>query len=170
MKRLLFVLLALGLAYGAVTAFAAAELPYLDKLPPLIDREVFFGDPEIAGGQISPDGKYISFLKTYKGNLNIWVKGIDEPFDAARPMSADTTRPVIPLLLVEGREIPPLHPGQGRKRELPRLRDRSRREARGRAGRSQGAGPHADRRRDGHLLRVSRKDAGHSLHRPQRSR
>jgi dipeptidyl aminopeptidase/acylaminoacyl peptidase len=92
MKRLLFAVLVLGLAFGAVTA---AELPYLDKLPPLIDREVFFGDPEIARGQISPDGKYISFLKTYKGNLNIWVKGVDEPFEAARPMSADTARPVI---------------------------------------------------------------------------
>ena len=45
----------------AVTAFAAEKLPYLDKLPPLIDREVFFGDPEIARGQISPDGKYIFF-------------------------------------------------------------------------------------------------------------
>ena len=91
MRRFLLLLLALGLAAGSI---AAAELSYLDKLPPLIDREIFFGDPEIAGGQISPDGSYISFLKTYKGHLNIWVKGIDEPFDAARPMSADTTRPV----------------------------------------------------------------------------
>jgi dipeptidyl aminopeptidase/acylaminoacyl peptidase len=92
MKRFVLVLLALGLAVGNL---AAAELPYLDKLPPIIDREVFFGDPEIARGLISPDGKYISFLKTYKGNLNIWVKGVDEPFEAARPMSADTARPVI---------------------------------------------------------------------------
>ena len=91
MRKFLLLLLALGLAVGSV---AAAELSYLDKLPPLIDREIFFGDPEIAGGQISPDGKYISFLKTYTGHLNIWVKGIDEPFDAARPMSADTARPV----------------------------------------------------------------------------
>ena len=31
--------------------------------PPVIDRELFFGDPEISGAQISPDGKYIAFLK-----------------------------------------------------------------------------------------------------------
>ena len=30
---------------------------------PLIDRELFFGNPEIAGAQISPDGKYLAFLK-----------------------------------------------------------------------------------------------------------
>ena len=30
---------------------------------PLIDREIFFGNPEIAAGQLSPDGQWISFLK-----------------------------------------------------------------------------------------------------------
>lgn len=92
MRNTLVLLLVFGLL--ANTASAVEKLDYLDKLPPIIDREVFFGDPEIASGRISPDGKYISFLKTYKGHLNIWVKGFDEPFDAARPMSADTTRPV----------------------------------------------------------------------------
>jgi len=91
MRKFLLLLLVLGFAASSVVA---AELDYLKKLPPIIDREVFFGDPEIAGGQVSPDGKHISFLKTYKGELNIWVKGIDEPFDAARPMTADTARPV----------------------------------------------------------------------------
>ena len=33
-------------------------------LPPVIDRELIFGNPEIAGAQISPNGKYLSFLKT----------------------------------------------------------------------------------------------------------
>jgi hypothetical protein len=30
---------------------------------PLLDRELFFGDPEISGAQLSPDGQYISFVK-----------------------------------------------------------------------------------------------------------
>ncbi len=64
------------------------------QLPALIDREVLFGNPEYAGAQISPDGKYISFIKPYKDTMNVWVKGIDEPFSAARPMTADTARPV----------------------------------------------------------------------------
>lgn len=92
MRKSLILVLALCLLAGSAVA---EKLDYLDKLPPMIDRDIFFGDPEIARGQISPDGKFISFLKTYKGQLNIWAKGIDEPFDAARPMSADTTRPVI---------------------------------------------------------------------------
>lgn len=64
------------------------------QLPPIIDREVIFGNPEYAGAQISPDGRYISFVKPYKGTMNVWVKGVSEPFDAARPMTADTARPV----------------------------------------------------------------------------
>ncbi|UCF06770.1 MAG: prolyl oligopeptidase family serine peptidase [bacterium] len=72
----------------------AAELDYMHKLPPVIDREIFFSDPEIAGGQISYDGKFITFLKQYKGRLNIWIKGVDEPFDDARPITADTVRSV----------------------------------------------------------------------------
>ncbi|HYJ92500.1 MAG TPA: S9 family peptidase [Pyrinomonadaceae bacterium] len=62
--------------------------------PPLIDRELFFGNPEYAGAQISPDGKYISFIKPLNGTMNVWVKGVDEPFDAARPMTNDQARPV----------------------------------------------------------------------------
>jgi dipeptidyl aminopeptidase/acylaminoacyl peptidase len=63
-------------------------------LPPLIDRELFFGPPAIAGGQLSPDGKYMSFLKTFKGTMNIWVKNADAPFASAHPLTADTLRPV----------------------------------------------------------------------------
>ncbi|MEP0547746.1 MAG: alpha/beta fold hydrolase [Rhodothermales bacterium] len=72
---------------------AATALPAAAQLPPLVDREVFFGDPEIAGGQLSPDGQYLSFLKPYDDVMNVWVKGIDESFDAARPLTADD-RPV----------------------------------------------------------------------------
>lgn len=64
------------------------------QLPALIDREAFFGNPEYAGAQISPDGKFISFIKPYKDTMNIWVKGVGEAFSAARPMTADTARPV----------------------------------------------------------------------------
>src|SRR4051812_45633011 len=55
---------------------------------PLIPRELFFDNPEISGSQLSPDGKYISFLKANKGIMNIWVKKIDEVFEKARPITA----------------------------------------------------------------------------------
>ncbi|HYT75739.1 MAG TPA: alpha/beta fold hydrolase [Vicinamibacterales bacterium] len=63
-------------------------------VPPIIDRDLFFGDPEIAGAQISPDGEFIAFLKPFNGTRNIWVKRAAEPFDKARPITADTKRPI----------------------------------------------------------------------------
>ena len=68
--------------------------PTSNQLPPLIDRELFFGNPEISAPQLSPDGKYISFLKPIDGVRNIWVKGIDEPFASARPITKDTQRSI----------------------------------------------------------------------------
>jgi dipeptidyl aminopeptidase/acylaminoacyl peptidase len=62
--------------------------------PPLIDRELFFGDPEIAGAQISPDGAYIAFIKPFKDTRNVWVKKTAEPFANAKPITADTKRPI----------------------------------------------------------------------------
>ena len=63
-------------------------------LPPLIDREIFFGNPEIAGAQISPDGTYLAFRKPYKDTMNIWVKRADEPFERARLITSETKRPI----------------------------------------------------------------------------
>src|SRR5204862_2622122 len=82
--------LALSIAFTTPTAAPAQ----IDKLPPLIDRELFFGNPEISGAQISPDGKYISFLKPYKDTRNIWVKGVNEPWTAAKLITNDIKRPV----------------------------------------------------------------------------
>ncbi len=62
--------------------------------PQVIDRELFFGNPELAGPRLSPNGNFIAFIKPYKGTRNIWVKRTEEPFDAARPITDDTTRPI----------------------------------------------------------------------------
>ena len=91
MRKALLTLVAVALMAASAPA---EQLDYLDKLPPIIDREIFFGDPEISSAQISPDGKYISFLKSYRGKMNIWVKDVDEPFEDADPLSADTVRNV----------------------------------------------------------------------------
>ncbi|MDR6462307.1 alpha/beta fold hydrolase [Chryseobacterium sediminis] len=82
MKKIFYVLL---LFIGVHTA-RAQEVPVLD-------RGLFFGNPEISGGQLSPDGKWISFTKEYGGIMNIWVKKIDEPFEKARPLT-DSKRPM----------------------------------------------------------------------------
>jgi len=75
-------------------ASLAVPIAVRAQQPPIIDRQLFFGEVQISGAQISPDGQYISFLKPYKGTRNIWVKKAGEPFSAARPVSAEATRPV----------------------------------------------------------------------------
>src|ERR1700680_835706 len=62
--------------------------------PPLIDREVIFGNPEIAAAELSPDGKFVAFLKPWKDTRNVYVKAVDEPFSAARLLTTETKRPV----------------------------------------------------------------------------
>jgi len=72
-------------------------VPAQNKLsgpPPLIDRDLIFGNPEIAGAQLSPDGRFMAFLKPWKDTRNIYVKGVSEPFSAARLMTTETKRPV----------------------------------------------------------------------------
>ena len=78
----------LALALGLV-AGAAAAAP-----PPVLDRELFFGNPEISGAQISPDGQYVAFMKPWSDTRNIWVKKTGEPFEAARRVTAETKRPI----------------------------------------------------------------------------
>ncbi|MFG6095577.1 prolyl oligopeptidase family serine peptidase [Leptothoe sp. ISB3NOV94-8A] len=63
-------------------------------LPPLMDRELFLADPEIIGAQLSPDGNFMAFQKQLNGVMNVWVKGIDEPFSAAYPVTSDTESPI----------------------------------------------------------------------------
>lgn len=75
-------------------AQSSAPAPAAAGLPPLIDRELLFGNPEIAGAQLSPDGRFVAFRKPYRGTMNVWVKRIDEAFANARPLTADTVRPV----------------------------------------------------------------------------
>ncbi|HEX5726772.1 MAG TPA: alpha/beta fold hydrolase [Longimicrobiaceae bacterium] len=91
MRRIFRAIAALAFAAGVGAALPA---PALAQLPPLIDREILFGDPELAGAQVSPDGRFISFIKPHRGQMNVWVKGREEPFAAARPLTADSTRPV----------------------------------------------------------------------------
>ena len=86
------------LAVLALTALTnlghAADKPSGGGLPPLLDREIFFGDPVAAYASLSPDGRFVAFAKELDGVLNVWVTKLHEPFSAARPMTADRTRPV----------------------------------------------------------------------------
>ncbi|MFN2510072.1 MAG: alpha/beta fold hydrolase [Pyrinomonadaceae bacterium] len=96
-SSLIFKFTFLILLAGAVLSMLTAPLVTFaqsNTQPALIDRELFFGDPEISGAQISPDGKFIAFIKPLKGTRNVWVKRTEEPFEAAKPITADKSRPV----------------------------------------------------------------------------
>src|SRR6266852_5866976 len=77
-----------------VLLLAFAVIGPAQGLPPLIDRELLFGNPEIAGAQISPDGKYLAFMKPWNGTLNIWVKQAAEPVSTAQLLTTEANRPV----------------------------------------------------------------------------
>jgi dipeptidyl aminopeptidase/acylaminoacyl peptidase len=72
------------------------------QLPPIIPITHFFDNPEITGAQISPDGRWLSYLKPYKGKLNIYVRRLGATIPAGgigraageRLMTTDTARAV----------------------------------------------------------------------------
>ena len=52
--------------------------PSRADLPPLISREILFGNPERTSPQISPDGKHLAWLAPDSKNvLQVWVKPVE---------------------------------------------------------------------------------------------
>ncbi len=75
--------------FAAIALFIAA--PLLADLPPLIPREVLFGNPERANPQLSPDAKRLAWLAPDKKNvLQVWVKTIGKDDD--KIVTADKKR------------------------------------------------------------------------------
>ncbi len=59
-----------------------------EAAPPLIPREVFFGDAERTDVAISPDGAWLSYLAPVDGVMNIWVQDLsDTSSEQARPVT-----------------------------------------------------------------------------------
>src|ERR1700716_3626285 len=80
MKRLLKSILCLTLLSAMLVAQENDKKTTASSgLPPVIDRELIFGNPEIAAAELSPDGKYVAFLRPWKDTRNVYVKGVNEP-------------------------------------------------------------------------------------------
>ncbi|MGA2169940.1 MAG: alpha/beta fold hydrolase [Terracidiphilus sp.] len=90
MKKFLYGLLCVLMLVPA----AGAQEKKAGGVPPLIDRELIFGNPEIAAAELSPNGQYIAFLKPWKDTRNVYVKAVGEPFSAARLLTTENKRPV----------------------------------------------------------------------------
>src|SRR5690625_4420343 len=54
----------------------------------LIPRDVLFGNPDRLGVQLSPDGRYLSFVAPWEGVLNVWVASVVNPHEAV-PVTHD---------------------------------------------------------------------------------
>ena len=85
MRRLL---LATVIAVTATTAALAAAAP-----APLIERTKLFGNPSRTAGQISPDGKWLSWLAPRDGVMNVWVAPVAKPGEG-RALTAEKVRPI----------------------------------------------------------------------------
>ena len=59
----------------------------------LITREDLFGNPLRAGGKISPDGRWLSWMAPLDGVMNVWLAPYDDR-DEARAMTKATDRPI----------------------------------------------------------------------------
>ncbi len=59
-----------------------------------IPLEDFFRNSEHTAYQLSPDGKYISYLAPYKDRLNVFVRRVDEDDTASLRLTSETERSV----------------------------------------------------------------------------
>lgn len=75
----------------STTAAPAAATPVALADIELIPRDALFGNPERANVQISPDGKYLSWVAAVDGVLNVWVAPADD-IAKARAVTADKAR------------------------------------------------------------------------------
>lgn len=77
MQRLKLILLAVSFVGALCFTFIKADRE-TEKLPPLIPRKLLFGNPEKAGGLISPDGKKLAYLAPDAHQvLNVWVRDLE---------------------------------------------------------------------------------------------
>lgn len=61
------------------------------QLPPLIPREILFGNPERARPQLSPDGKYIAYIAPDEQDvLQVWLRNLEQ--EDNRQITADKKR------------------------------------------------------------------------------
>jgi dipeptidyl aminopeptidase/acylaminoacyl peptidase len=82
----------LSLAASTILAAQPALAADINSVP-LIERAKLFGNPVKAIGQISPDGKWLSWTAPRDGVMNVWVAPVDNP-EAAKPLTDERERPV----------------------------------------------------------------------------
>ncbi len=76
---------------AVILALALPAFPLPAQLPPLISRDILFGNPERAQPRLSPDGQRLAWLAPDKKNvLQVWVKTVGKDDD--KMVTADKKR------------------------------------------------------------------------------
>jgi dipeptidyl aminopeptidase/acylaminoacyl peptidase len=75
---------------GLVMASTLSGTGVRADLPPLIPRQVLFGNPDRLSPQISPDGTMLAYIAPDAGVLNVWVRTIGQEDD--RVITKDRAR------------------------------------------------------------------------------
>ena len=88
---LLTLALAASFPFAAEAAQPAAALTVGDT--PLIPRAALFGNPVKSGAQLSPDGKWLSWMAPVAGVMNVWVAPSDKP-QQGRALTDAKDRPI----------------------------------------------------------------------------
>jgi dipeptidyl aminopeptidase/acylaminoacyl peptidase len=85
----------MGGAFRVLSGFAVMVLSDLagtclaaDPPSALLERAAFFTEPDITGPRLSPDGKFLAFLRSAGAVQNIWVKRTDQSLTTAQPVTA----------------------------------------------------------------------------------
>lgn len=77
-------------AQSATAANASATHPATDQVE-LISRDALFGNPQRANVQISPNGKYLSWVAPVDGVINVWIAPARD-LSKAKAVTADKAR------------------------------------------------------------------------------
>lgn len=80
-----------GALVGCANKDATAPSADTVSPPPLIPRDVLFGNPRRYQGRLSPDASKMSFRAPVDGVMNLWV-GERGDFNSAKPITNDTGR------------------------------------------------------------------------------
>lgn len=86
----------IGIACVYVTATASPVLAQhaasRDSVPPLIPIEALYESPSMQWGGISPDGHWLSYMKSWRGHQNVFVRAVGS--GAERNVSRDSVRSI----------------------------------------------------------------------------
>ena len=91
-RRVRVIAISCGLAAGGVLPGSAQSAPHSDSLPDLIPIEALYEPPVMQWGGISPDGRWLSYMKQWHGHQNVFVRAVGS--GAERPVTRDSVRSI----------------------------------------------------------------------------